>query len=64
MRQRHAQRAPTRDAGHFDLQRAPAEIWNDDNGEPVAGGWPVLEIDTTGPPDIAAVASRVRAARQ
>jgi predicted kinase len=57
---RYALRAGTRDAGHFDAERALAEIWNDEVARPVAGGWPVIEADTSGPVDIGSLAARVR----
>lgn len=43
---RYRARAGTRHAGHFDTVRAAEELWNDEVAEPVAGGWPVLEVDT------------------
>ena len=59
---RDARRGGTRPAGHFDARRTPGEIWNDDVARPVAGGWPVLEVDTTGPVGIGSLAARIRAA--
>ena len=50
--QRYALRAGTRDAGHFDADRAPEEVWNDEVARPVGGGWPVIEVDTAGPVDV------------
>jgi predicted kinase len=44
--ERYRARAGTRHAGHFDTVRSADELWNDEICEPVAGGWPVLEIDT------------------
>ena len=49
---RYLERAGTRHAGHFDGDRHPDELWNDEVAEPVAGGWPVLEVDTTSPVDL------------
>ena len=46
---RYRARAGTRHAGHFDTVRTSDELWNDEVGEPVAGGWPVLEVDTNEP---------------
>jgi predicted kinase len=40
---RYALRAGTRDTGHFDAERAIAELWNDEVARPVAGGWPLIE---------------------
>jgi gluconate kinase len=44
---RYRQRATTRLTGHFDFRRSDDELFNDDNAQPVAGGWPVIELDTT-----------------
>jgi predicted kinase len=60
--QRYRQRSGTRAAGHFDGQRSPAELWTGEATEPVAGGWPVIQIDTTIPLEVSAIAARVRAA--
>jgi hypothetical protein len=61
-RQRYAQRASTRDAGHFDAQRSIEELWNDEVTRPVAGGWPVIEVGTSGPTDLTSIIVRIRAA--
>lgn len=45
-------RAATRAAGHFDHLRTDSELWNPDVAEPVAGGWPVVELDTNSPVDL------------
>ena len=50
-RARYRARAGSRQAGHFDMVRTDDELWNDEVTRPVAGGWPVLEIDTSGPVD-------------
>ena len=57
---RYRARAGTRHAGHFDAVRTPDELWNAEVGEPVAGGWPLLEVDTNAPVDVAAVVAFVR----
>jgi hypothetical protein len=31
---------------------AAREIWNDEVARPVAGGWPMIEVDTTGPVEL------------
>jgi predicted kinase len=59
---RHAERAGTRAAGHFAAERTAAELWNDEVARPVAGGWPVLEICTNHPVDVAPLTARIRAA--
>jgi len=60
---RYRQRAGTRAAGHFDEIRTDEEIWNEDVGRPVAGGWPVIEIDTSAPVDVDRLVERVREVR-
>jgi predicted kinase len=59
---RYRGRAGTRHAGHFDAIRSAAELWNSEVSEPVAGGWPVIEVNTNTPVDLPAVARRVRCA--
>lgn len=58
--ERYRRRASTRAAGHFDDQRQPEELWDEDISNPVAGGWPVVEVDTNGPLDAAALLGRLR----
>jgi hypothetical protein len=53
-------RAGTRHAGHFDQARTADELWNDEISQPVAGGWPVVEVDTNRPVDLPGVADRIR----
>jgi predicted kinase len=60
LRARHAARGTGRGAGYFDLDRDPDELWNGEVGTPVAGGWPVLEVDTSSTVDVAALAARIR----
>jgi predicted kinase len=55
-------RAPDRHPGHFDVLRLEDDLWSGDRAEPIAGPWPVVEVDTTGPLDAAALVARVRAA--
>ena len=43
-------------------ERTPAELWNDEVARPVSGGWPVIEICTNDPVDVAPLTARVRAA--
>lgn len=57
---RYRDRAGTRHAGHFDGVRGADELWNDEVSQPVAGGWPLLEVDTTSPVDASEVAAFVR----
>lgn len=59
---RYRDRAGTRPAGHFDHIRSAEELWNAEVGEPVAGGWPVIEVDTNAPVDIVDLTSRMRTA--
>jgi predicted kinase len=59
--QRYASRADSRAAGHFDAERTAGELWNDEVARPVAGGWPVIEVDTSAPVDIGPLLTRLRA---
>ena len=61
LRRRYRDR--TRHACHFDDVRTEDELWNDDTMAPVAGGWPVLEIDSSVPVDVGALVARLDAAR-
>jgi predicted kinase len=57
-------RAGARHRGHFDEERVLVDgddLWTGEAAVPVAAGWPVVEVDTTGPVDVAALARRVRA---
>lgn len=58
--ERYRRRAGIRHAGHFDHDRTREELWNDEVAEPVAGPWPLLEVDTNAPVDVAAVVQFVR----
>ena len=60
--ERYALRAGSRDAGHFDASRATGELWNDEVARPVAGGWPVIEVDTAGPVDVGPLVAAIRRA--
>ncbi len=57
--ERFRARSTTRAAGHFDLQRTPEELWNDEVSEPVAGGWPVIEVDTGATVDLERLTSAI-----
>ena len=59
---RYAARAGTRHAGHFDGVRSREELWNDEVAEPVAGGWPLLDVSTERPVDVGEVVAFIRAA--
>ena len=59
---RYASRAGSRHAGHFDGVRTTEELWNDDVAQPVAGGWPVLEVDTNQRVDVRDVLAFIRSA--
>ncbi len=59
--QRYRNRAAIRAPGHFDTLRTVAELANDEVSRPVAGGWPVVEVDTNGPADVGAVVAQIRA---
>jgi cytidylate kinase len=47
--ERYRSRAGSRAAGHFDAVRTDDDLWNAEVAEPVAGEWPVIEVDTTTP---------------
>ena len=51
-----------RGAGYHDRERTAAELWNAEVGSPVAGRWPVLEVDTGVAVDVPALARRIVAA--
>lgn len=53
---RYHARSTSRRRGHFDADRLPDEIWNDEVAEPVAGGWPLFEINTNQPVDARQIA--------
>ena len=61
LEQRYRARAATHGDGHFDPERTWAELWGDETAEPVAGGWPVIEVDTTGDINVPCLADQVRA---
>jgi hypothetical protein len=63
MRSRYEQRATGKGEGHFDEQRPDEELWPEDALRPLAGGWPVVEVDTSGPVDVREVAERVTRTR-
>lgn len=59
-RQRFAERAAARHPGHFDAAHVAADdLWSGERTEPVAGGWPVLRIDTSAPVDTDALRRRI-----
>jgi predicted kinase len=58
---RYRVRAGTRAAGHFDGERQAGELWNDEVGQPVAGGWPVVAVDTDRPVDLGMLLEQIRA---
>jgi hypothetical protein len=39
-------RADTRAVGHFDRERDPVELWDDEVSVPGAAGWSVIEVNT------------------
>lgn len=49
---RYRARAAVRAAGHLDSERSDAEIWDRETIDPVAGGWPVIEVETSVPVDL------------
>jgi predicted kinase len=59
---RYVLRAGSRAAGHFDVERTAEDLWNDEVAQPVAGGWPVIEIGTNDPVEITPLIARILAA--
>lgn len=57
--QRYLERAASRHSGHFDSTRDFGDLWMDEVTRPVAGGWPVLELDTNHPVDATSVAASI-----
>ncbi|HVM15940.1 MAG TPA: hypothetical protein VM287_16645 [Egibacteraceae bacterium] len=57
---RYRARAGTRHAGHFDTVRTVDELWNAEVATPVAGGWPLLEVDTNVPVELNEVLAFIR----
>jgi predicted kinase len=64
LRRRYRQRAQQRQGrGYdFDLERPESELWNEHSLRPLAGGWPVVTVDTSVRVDVRAVAEAVRVA--
>jgi hypothetical protein len=60
--ERYRARAGTRHAGHFDAIRPAHELWGPEVSAPVAGGWPVIEVDTTAPVDLVTLVGAIRGA--
>lgn len=60
---RYAARASSRHAGHFDREREIDELRNAEVTEPVAGGWPVLEVSTDEPVELGLLVQRLDVAR-
>ncbi len=63
MRSRYQARAVEKGAGHFDEDRPDHELWPDDALVPLDGGWPVVEVGTSCPVDVHALAEEVRRTR-
>ena len=59
---RYALRAGSRQPGHFDAERVTMELRSDEVARPVAGGWPVIEVDTAGPVDVGQLVAAIHAA--
>jgi predicted kinase len=52
--------ARSRPAGYVPEHRDPSELWSAETFEPVALGWPVIEVDTTNEVDRVALMAAVR----
>ncbi|HEU4567456.1 MAG TPA: AAA family ATPase [Marmoricola sp.] len=57
---RYRERAGTRHGGHFDAVRTPEELFGPETCEPLAGPWPLVEVDTSRPVEVVALARLVR----
>lgn len=57
---RYRARTGTRHPGHFDADRSIEQLWHHEVTEAVAGGWPVLQVDTNHPVDLDPVVAFVR----
>jgi predicted kinase len=56
---RYERRARTGAGGQFDDERPRTELWNTTALRPLAGGWPVIVVDTDNAVDITALATAV-----
>jgi predicted kinase len=62
-RRRYERRAPGRHAIHFDTARIVDDgRWSGDALHPVAGGWPVVRVDTSQPVDVGRLCEEIREA--
>ena len=61
-RARYRVRTGGRHAGHFDGDRSDDDLWHAEVNGPVAGGWPVVEVGTDRPVDVALLLDRLGAA--
>ncbi len=64
LRSRYAARADQRRGRSydFDLERPEGELWNEHSLRPLAGGWPVVRVNTAEAVDVVRLADAVRAA--
>ena len=56
---RYRARQGTRHPCHHDELRTDDELWHDDYSQPIAAGWPVIDLDTTRPVDVADLARKI-----
>lgn len=52
----------SRPSGYVPEHRDPSELWSSETFEPVAGGWPVIEVDSAEEVDFLALVNEVREA--
>lgn len=57
--QRYRDRASGRHPGHFDSIRDPSALYTEEACRPIAAGWPVIEVETSGPVDIDALVGQI-----
>lgn len=56
---RYRARSSGRHPGHLDAERSDVDLWNDETTRPVAGGWQVIEVDTSEPVDVVSLVKAV-----
>ncbi|MDQ2845181.1 MAG: ATP-binding protein [Actinomycetota bacterium] len=61
-RRRYLDRAADRHRGHFDSIRDFSSLYTADSCRPVAGGWPVIEVDTSRPVNVDGLVEQIGSA--
>jgi adenylate kinase family enzyme len=60
---RYRQRSSLRHPGHLDADRSDDDLWNVQTANPIGAGWPVIEVDTSEPVDMASLVGTLYSAR-